>query len=55
MKNFYTMNQEWSYEDLIEILINLHLKVLESLKILKINLINPESTLIPTSLPNVTK
>lgn len=47
------MSQEWSYEDLIEILINLHLKVLDSLRVLKINLVNPETILMPMSLPNV--
>ena len=47
------MNQEWSYEDLIEILINLHYKILDSLKVLKINISNPENSLLPITLPNV--
>lgn len=49
------MSQEWSYEDLIEILINLHMKVLDSLRVIKINLVNPETILMPMSLPNVKK
>lgn len=53
MRNFYNMNQEWSYEDLIEILINLHYKILDSLKVLKINISNPENSILPIYLPNV--
>ena len=47
------MNQEWSYEDLLDILINLHYKILDSLKVLKISIANPENSLQPIFLPNV--
>lgn len=40
---------------MIEILINIYLKVLESLKILKLNIINIDSTLTLALLPNVFK
>eukprot|EP01016_Furgasonia_blochmanni_P048086 TRINITY_DN7124_c0_g1_i6.p1 TRINITY_DN7124_c0_g1~~TRINITY_DN7124_c0_g1_i6.p1 ORF type:complete len:323 (-),score=76.39 TRINITY_DN7124_c0_g1_i6:460-1428(-) len=50
LKHYWSANQEWCLDDLLDIIFGVLLKLLECLKMNKVAIISPENTLVPSTI-----